>query len=1067
MHVKTILKKTGHAVLEVMSFLLLFVMLVHVLIAVGFVWLGTPGGQTMLRKQINQALDGTGYVVDYHALYYSAITGLNVTGLRVDDANGVIADADRMTIRIGLLPLAARHAAASFEAGSVTVHRLPAGSGDEEGEKATGFTIPDLYFRSLSLDHLRIKRLDLREGVVGPAMVLAPDLTINVDLSSGLAVDLRAAIAQVDDTVIAWMPEAVRVKGIVDTQNLWTDLETLRVEAVSYTVEGAGRADLHDGGDVDFTLAVKSSDLRPLTGEGGHADMQVHLRGVSDDPTLDVSGALVMDRLVENGLPRLDLTVTSRNIVSAPAGMVKMAGRYHDVDLQAALDFSYDASQLHISSLTLNGPDLKAGGNGIINVSTGLISGDIHADVGALATYAPLIGVDVAGQVKLNASFAPTAAATQAVTLDADINSARYDTYNIDRLRVKAALADLQKRWPQTMDVVLNGARISETIAIQSMTAKIAQDDAGHYRLNIDGSGTVPQALQVSGGANLSALDQPIPSARDIDMTVTMGTSSVRLTGDVVDRVTALKAAANDFKMADVPASLPVTLAETTLTGVVDITGPLDQPAVSMTAQSGDIVVATDVPAIRLSAKGGYQSGAGRLDVSGTGPAIQTLSAQVSVPLVVSLYPFAFTLSDQAPLNGALNADLDSTALAGLVLPPGHRLAGILRVDGTIAGTLAAPDARGTVTFQKGMYDYDQYDIALRDIDIAADLDRTKVKLRTFSANDGNGGTVAGDGVFDFVNMAATAMALKLDQVRLVKSNLADGTADADLALKGRSDGYDVTGTITLNDFNVAIPEKFQTQIPELNIVTPESGVAQDPLLTKIALDVKLRAPHRIFVRGWGLDAEFGGDLNVTGTAAAPLVNGTFESIRGRYEEFGKRFELARANLRFQGAIPPSPYLDVEATHDTGDVKASVLLSGRVSEPKINFVSVPALPEDEVMSRILFGKDMSRISAFQAVQLTQTLQRFSGKGGGFDPVGMVREMTGLDDISVESDDDGATTVGVGKYLTDRVYLRVENDTGGTGSAASIEVEVTPSISVESSVGQDAQAGGGIFWTRDY
>jgi len=231
---------------------------------------------------------------------------------------------------------------------------------------------------------------------------------------------------------------------------------------------------------------------------------------------------------------------------------------------------------------------------------------------------------------------------------------------------------------------------------------------------------------------------------------------------------------------------------------------------------------------------------------------------------------------------------------------------------------------------------------------------------------------------------------------------------------------------------------------------------------------VKVHAPGRIFVRGWGLDAEFGGDLEVSGTLAGPLVNGSFESIRGRYEEFGKRFALDHAKLRFQGKVPPSPYLDIKATTTAGDVQASVLLSGPVAKPGIAFASVPALPEDEVMSRILFGKTMSGITPFQAIQLTQTLQRFSGNGGGgFDPLGTLRNATGLDDIRVDSEEGGDTSVGVGKYLTEKVYLEVEKGAVATSGDATIEIELTPSIKVDSKIGQDAQSGAGIFWSHDY
>src|SRR5690606_24736342 len=103
-----------------------------------------------------------------------------------------------------------------------------------------------------------------------------------------------------------------------------------------------------------------------------------------------------------------------------------------------------------------------------------------------------------------------------------------------------------------------------------------------------------------------------------------------------------------------------------------------------------------------------------------------------------------------------------------------------------------------------------------------------------------------------------------------------------------------------------------------------------------------------------------------------------------------------------------------------------------------------------------FGKSMNRITPFQAFQLTQTVQRFSGRGGGgFDPLGQLRAATGLDDIRVDTDESGESSVGVGKYLTDKVYLEVEKGRGEASGAANIKVEITPAISLESKIGQDA------------
>jgi translocation and assembly module TamB len=104
----------------------------------------------------------------------------------------------------------------------------------------------------------------------------------------------------------------------------------------------------------------------------------------------------------------------------------------------------------------------------------------------------------------------------------------------------------------------------------------------------------------------------------------------------------------------------------------------------------------------------------------------------------------------------------------------------------------------------------------------------------------------------------------------------------------------------------------------------------------------------------------------------------------------------------------------------------------------------------------------------QAIQLTQTLRRFSGQGGaGFDPLGTLREATGLDNIAVDTDDSGAPNVGVGKYLSDKVYLEFKRGQSEASGAANLQIEITPQINVETEVGQDARAGGGIFWRRDY
>jgi translocation and assembly module TamB len=464
-----------------------------------------------------------------------------------------------------------------------------------------------------------------------------------------------------------------------------------------------------------------------------------------------------------------------------------------------------------------------------------------------------------------------------------------------------------------------------------------------------------------------------------------------------------------------------------------------------------------------------YADGKASGTVRGTGKGIDILQGQGTVPMTLSLKPFAFALPESTPLSASLAAKMDAAALAG-AMPPGEVLKGRLEAQARIAGTLGRPELGGSVTVSHGDFTDEGANVALHDIDMQADLSRDAVTVKGLHAGDGHGGRISGSGSVDLSTAGGADVKLKIAHLNpFLSTGQVKGSFSADLALTGKTNAYDLKGEVVPDSIDITIPERFGSGVPQLNIVDKgkEKRKQSEPLKT-VALDVKLHAPNRVFVRGWGLDAEFGGDLDVTGTLAQPLVNGTLSSIRGRYEEFSKRFDLTRANLRFQGTVPPSPYLDIEAQTKADTVTAVIDLTGSAIDPKIALSSVPALPQDEVLSHILFGKDMTKISPFQAIQLAGTLQRFTGHGSGRPGLlDTLRSKAGLDDLSVSNDNAGGTTVGAGKYITDKVYLQVGGGAAKNSGAATVKYQVTPHVTIDSKVGQDAQAGGGVSWSWDY
>ncbi len=159
----------------------------------------------------------------------------------------------------------------------------------------------------------------------------------------------------------------------------------------------------------------------------------------------------------------------------------------------------------------------------------------------------------------------------------------------------------------------------------------------------------------------------------------------------------------------------------------------------------------------------------------------------------------------------------------------------------------------------------------------------------------------------------------------------------------------------------------------------------------------------------------------------------------------------------------------ITATESIEDVEVTVTVSGRAYNPQIEFSSVPALPQDEVLSRILFGSSIENLSAIQAVQLASSLNSLRATGGGINPLGKLRSAAGIDRLRILSPDEASgrgTALAAGQYLTDDIYVELITDARGF-TATQLEVSVTKWLSVLSQAGGSGVNSLNIRIKKDY
>ncbi|MEM8597579.1 MAG: translocation/assembly module TamB domain-containing protein, partial [Pseudomonadota bacterium] len=214
-----------------------------------------------------------------------------------------------------------------------------------------------------------------------------------------------------------------------------------------------------------------------------------------------------------------------------------------------------------------------------------------------------------------------------------------------------------------------------------------------------------------------------------------------------------------------------------------------------------------------------------------------------------------------------------------------------------------------------------------------------------------------------------------------------------------------------------------------------------------------------------GLDSAWGVDLAIGGTAAAPRIVGDVTRARGQLDLLGRTFELETGEILFTGGREIDPTLDIAFSHERGDITGFIIVRGNASDPEILFESDPALPEDEVLPRTVFGRSSQSLSAFEALQLAAAVATLlDGSGGAVDSI---RGAAGVDVLRIDAEDTDDVSVTVGKNVTEDVFVGVSQPVTGGDSKVTVEVDVFSNVVVDGEVSSGGDTSIGVQWRKDF
>jgi translocation and assembly module TamB len=402
-------------------------------------------------------------------------------------------------------------------------------------------------------------------------------------------------------------------------------------------------------------------------------------------------------------------------------------------------------------------------------------------------------------------------------------------------------------------------------------------------------------------------------------------------------------------------------------------------------------------------------------------------------------------------------------------------LSGPVAIGADVRGRLSRPVIAGTIQANGARIESATTGTTLTNVQAAGRFGGSLLRIDRFAADAGRGGRVSGTGAFDFAaaNGIGVDLRLQADHAVMIARDDIGATVSGPLTFRSDGAGGTISGEVSLDRARYRLGQATAASAaPRINvreINVPEGDVDDVPAARPWTLALRARAPNEVLVSGLGLTSEWSADLQIAGVPANPRITGRANLIRGDYEFAGREFELDRGVIRFSGETPANPALDIEANADATGLNASIRVTGTALKPEIGFSSTPALPQDELLSRLLFGTSITNLSAPEALQLAAAVAALRSGDGGLNPINAVRRAAGLDRLRILPADPQTgqgTSVAAGKYVTRRLYAEIVTDGQGY-SATRLEFQVTRWLSILSSISTLGRQSANVRVSRDY
>lgn len=314
------------------------------------------------------------------------------------------------------------------------------------------------------------------------------------------------------------------------------------------------------------------------------------------------------------------------------------------------------------------------------------------------------------------------------------------------------------------------------------------------------------------------------------------------------------------------------------------------------------------------------------------------------------------SVRDDGSVEGSIQGRLP-LAMVPTLRPEIREAAGIVELSARLAGTVADPRIVADGTIHDGRVVLRDYPDSIRNIRARFSVSPGGLTLSEASASMG-GGEVTARGDLTLEQRAVRSSRFVVAARRVALTTVADLQTvwDADLEIATVGPRAVLRGEARL------VRGLYSRDISLLKTLLERQAPPAGPAAGGITLDVRCVLPDNLVVRTNLARFRARGTLTLQGTTAAPAVFGTVEGHDGEIMFRTQKFRIVSALARFDDPRRIDPIVDVRSVARIRDHEVRLSVRGRAADLEIRFASSPALPEEDVLALVAFGKTRAELA---------------------------------------------------------------------------------------------------------